>query len=107
MMVEGICGSLLLNSNLNETKLVIDNTNMDCTVIIYDMCIIIDRFQERLISLISQSTNLTDLSLKNCQMDDVCISMLFEVLVKYPNCKLRSLYLDENLHIPEVGKCIQ
>ena len=31
--------------------------------------------------------------------------MLCDVLVKYPNCKLRKLWLDGNLQIPEVGKC--
>lgn len=38
-------------------------------------------------------------------MDDACASMLCDVLVKYPNCKLRKLWLDGNLQIPEVGKC--
>ena len=37
-------------------------------------------------------------------MDDACVSMLCDVLVKYPNCKLRKLWLDGNLQIPEVGK---
>lgn len=29
-MVEGICGSLLLNTHLQETHLCLDNTDMDC-----------------------------------------------------------------------------
>lgn len=65
----------------------------------------LDRFQERLISIIAQSTNLTELSLRNCQMDDVCVGMLFDVLTKSSICCLRKLILDGNLTIPEVGKC--
>ena len=102
ILVEGICGSLLLNANLAETRLYLDNTVMDC---MNRAVLQIDRFQERLISLIAQSTNLAELSLRNCKMDDVCISMLFDVLTKFPNCKLHTLQLDGNLHIPEVGKC--
>lgn len=30
VMVEGICGSLLLNTNMKETRLTIDDTMMDC-----------------------------------------------------------------------------
>lgn len=38
-------------------------------------------------------------------MNDVCISMLCDVLIKFENCKVRRLYLDGNLSLPEVGKC--
>ena len=102
-MTEGLCGSLLLNVNLKATTLILDNTPMDCNSV--ETVLQIDRFQERLISLVAQSQSLEALSIKNCQMDDACISMLCDVLVKYTNCKLRKLYLDGNLRIPEVGKC--
>ena len=65
----------------------------------------IDNFQERLVSLVAQSTSLESLSMRYCNMDDACVSMLCDVLVKYPNCKLRVLDLEGNLQIPEVGKC--
>ena len=103
IMTEGLCGSLLLNVNLKATTLILDNTPMDCNSV--ETVLQIDRFQERLISLVAQSQSLEALSIKNCQMDDACISMLCDVLVKYTNCKLRKLYLDGNLRIPEVGKC--
>ena len=62
-------------------------------------------FQERLISLVVQSNSLQELSVRNCNMNDVCISMLCDVLIKFENCKLRRLYIDGNLSLPEVGKC--
>ena len=62
-------------------------------------------FQERLISLIAQSNSLQELSIRNCNMNDMCISMLCDVLTKFKNCKLRRLCIDGNLNMPEVGKC--
>ena len=32
VMVEGLCGSLLLNTNLTQTSLVLDDMGMECTV---------------------------------------------------------------------------
>ena len=32
VMVEGLCGSLLLNNNLTQTSLVLDDMGMECTV---------------------------------------------------------------------------
>lgn len=52
----------------------------------------------------AQSASLCELSLANCNMDDMCVSTLCDVLARFPNCKLRSLRLDGNLRIPEVGK---
>lgn len=66
IMTEGLCGSLLLNVNLKATTLILDNTPMDCNSV--ETVLQIDRFQERLISLVAQSQSLEALSIKNCQM---------------------------------------
>lgn len=32
VMVEGLCGSLLLNTNLTETSLILDDMEMECAI---------------------------------------------------------------------------
>ena len=105
VMVEGLCGSLLLNTNLTQTSLVLDDLAMECRR--EGRIERVGHFQERLISLVAQSNSLQELSVRNCNMNDVCISMLCDVLIKFENCKLRRLYIDGNLSLPEVGKCSQ
>ena len=52
----------------------------------------------------AQSESLGELALVNCNMDDMGVSTLCDVLTRFPNCKLHSLRLNGNLRIPEVGK---